>query len=800
MTVQNFIENYTSILKARSGKIIEQTTMREQYEALAELTMQEIGAQSQKKSATDQSKEVYYFSMEFLMGRLLTNNLMNLGLYQTAKKALAELNLDITAIETSESDAGLGNGGLGRLAACFLDSAASQNLRVHGNTIRYQYGFFDQTIKDGKQFEHVQQWLYESAYEWEIARPELKEKISYGGSYQDGIYTPEIVVVAMPYDVPVVGYGAKTINHLRMWQAHPDPMAVITGNFAVYESEIKQISNFLYPDDSTEDGKKLRLMQQYFFVSAGAQALVTKHLNQYKTLDTLAEKVTIQINDTHPTIVIPELLRIFIDEHGYKFDDAWAIICKTVAFTNHTLLSEALECWSKELMAKLFPRLYPLIVEIDKRYQQLLAEKGIDEDMINRLAIITKTNVQMAYLAIAGSFSVNGVAALHTELLIGSEMVEMAEVYPNKFNNKTNGITHRRWLMYANPELSALITKKIGDNWITNLEPELLKLRAFSEDTGFLAELLAVKQTKKEQLAQFILEQTGITVKKDAIFDIQVKRLHAYKRQLLNSLHILHLYLEIKKDPTAIRTPRVFIFGAKAAPSYVLAKEIIYFINVLADVINNDAQIGDMLKVVFMPNYNVSAAEYIFPAADISEQISTAGKEASGTGNMKFMMNGALTLGTLDGATVEIADLAGSENNFIFGMDVAGINTLRDANTYNAKAEIADSPMLQEILSYLEKPTKLGSKLIKDDMAFQTILDDLITQNDSYLVLADFAAYVQAQKEIAIAYQNKTYWAKMMLANIAASGFFTSDRTIREYDRDIWHLSVNAAIGEGLDD
>ncbi len=792
MTIEQFKQEYLEQVENQNGRVLTETTIREQYDALAAVSMRLIGENWKKYQAKLQSgtqKEVYYFSMEFLMGRLLTNNLMNNGLYPVAEAALAELGIDITTIESAEMDAGLGNGGLGRLAACFLDSSASLGLPVHGNTIRYQYGFFDQSIENGKQQEHVQQWLYESSYEWEVCRQDQQQIISYGGTYENGKHVPEMRVIAMPYDVPVVGFGGEIINTLRMWKAEPDTEATITGNFTAYESRLRQISSFLYPDDSDDEGQKLRLLQQYFFSSAGAQALIKNHLKKYGTLDNLHEKVTIQINDTHPTIVIPELLRIFIDEHQYTFEAAWNIISQTVAYTNHTLLAEALERWPIAFMQDLFPRLFPLIEQVNAQYLLHLKANGIDSKTMKKLAIITDTHVQMAYLAIAGSFSVNGVAQLHTDLLIEAEMKEMNRVYPNKFNNKTNGITHRRWLMYANPELSALVTETIGDTWITNLEAELPKLQAYKSETVFLEKLMAIKTIKKQQLADFIMKETGIAVDSNSIFDIQVKRLHAYKRQLLNALHILHLYLELKKNPQMDVTPRTFIFGAKAAPSYVLAKEVIYFLHVLADVINNDESINEKIKVVFIPNYNVTAAEYIFPGADISEQISTAGKEASGTGNMKFMMNGALTLGTLDGANVEIAELAGHENNFIFGMDVEAVTNLKASGTYNTKKLVAETPMFKELFAILEKPTTLGSKLVASDAVFKNILADLIERNDEYYVLADLPAYIQAQENISSTYKDKEKWAKMALANIAQSGFFTSDRTIAEYDRDIWKIT-----------
>lgn len=791
MNVQTFKDLYLDLLENTTGKKIIDTTDREKYIALAQLSMQLFGESWKKnheRHINADGKEVYYFSMEFLMGRLLTNNLMNFGVYDVAKEALNHLGIDIQILENSEMDAGLGNGGLGRLAACFLDSAASLHLPVHGNTIRYQYGFFDQEIVEGKQQEHVQQWLYESRYEWEVCHPEDKQIIFYGGSYENGMHTPAMKVVAVPYDVPVVGFNGETINTLRMWKAEPDTKASIVGDFTEYEARVRQISSFLYPDDSTEDGLKLRLLQQYFFSSAGAQAIIKKHVDQYGTLDNLAEKVTIQINDTHPTIVIPELMRIFMDEHQYDYDTAWSIVSQTIAYTNHTLLAEALEKWPVSYIKELFPRLFVIIEEINKRYLEYLTAKGISEDKQKQIAIITTTHVQMAYLAVAGSFSVNGVAALHTQLLIEDELKELAQVYPDKFNNKTNGVTHRRWLMYANSELATLISEKIGTDWMTHFDAEIHKLLAFKEDAKFLDTLLDIKQIKKQQLAKFIYAQTGVNISPHSIFDIQIKRLHAYKRQILNALHIIHLYLSIKKGEHFLITPRTYIFGAKAAPAYVLAKEVIYLINVLADVINHDPEVNQKLHVVFLPNYNVTAAEYLFPAADISEQISTAGKEASGTGNMKFMMNGAMTLGTMDGANVEIVEFAGAENNFIFGMNVEEVEALKATNSYNSKEIIDQTPILQEIFDVLKHPTKLGSKLVVNDDAFKNILSDLIDQNDEYFVLADALSYFEAQAKIGEAYRDEATWAKMMLENIAHSGHFTSDRTIAEYNKDIWKI------------
>ncbi|MGL5041770.1 MAG: glycogen/starch/alpha-glucan phosphorylase [Culicoidibacterales bacterium] len=790
INVETLQAKYLATLENRTGKKLAATSESEKYNALAQLSMELIGEKWKAvDTANSQQKEVHYFSMEFLLGRMLTNNLSNANLYDEVALALENLGIDINQLEQLEAEAGLGNGGLGRLAACFLDSGASLGLPLHGNTIRYQYGFFDQEIVEGKQVEHVQKWLYDDHYDWEVCREEQKQKVNYGGTYKQGIHTPDLVVIAIPYDIPVVGYQNKTINTLKMWSAKPDTAAKITGDFSRNAAKISQISGFLYPDDSNEEGQKLRLLQQYFFSSAGAQHLVQQHLKRYETLDNFHQKVTIQINDTHPTIVIPELMRLFIDEHNYNFDKAWEIISQTVAYTNHTLLAEALECWKIRYIEALFPHLLPIIKEIDKRDKSYLSKAGLSPAQIAKRSILTKTHIQMAYLAIAGSFSVNGVAQLHTDLLMEVEMQELHQIYPHKFNNKTNGITHRRWLMQANKELSALISRAIGTKWKTDLTRELPKLAKFRDDAFFLQELLAVKGEKKQQLADYIQQTMGIVLDPTAIFDIQVKRLHAYKRQILNALHILHLYLQLKQSKELHQiTPRVFIFGAKAAPSYALAKEVIYFINVLADVINNDETIEGKLKVVFMPNYNVSSAAFIFPGADISEQISTAGKEASGTGNMKFMINGALTLGTLDGANVEIADLAGHENNFIFGMKVEEVVALEASKTYNTQALIKSSKALSAIFKILQKPTLLKSNLIKNDQAFTHILADLVTQNDPYYVLADFNAYMLAQQLIEQTYQNKSVWAKMMLANISQAGFFTSDRTIAQYNRDIWKI------------
>ncbi|WP_304646794.1 glycogen/starch/alpha-glucan phosphorylase, partial [uncultured Dubosiella sp.] len=744
------------------------------------------------KNAVKEShtKQLYYFSMEFLMGRLLTNNLMNLGLYDIVKEGLEECGLSINEMEEMESDAGLGNGGLGRLAACFLDSLASLDLAGNGNCIRYRYGLFKQKIENYRQVELPDCWL-KNGNVWEVWKPQHAVQVKFGGkidAYMDYngkfhmSYAPDFVVRAVPYDEPIVGYHTKTTNTLRLWDAQVDEDSVQSGKLSEYLNDVMALTANVYPDDSTQEGKKLRLKQEYFFVCAGINQIIESHLRVYPSLDNLPDKVAIQLNDTHPVLVIPELMRVLMDDYNYDWDPAWSIVCRTVAYTNHTVMAEALEKWPQDMMRQLLPRVYMIIEEIDRRFRYELDHKGKGY-MHNQVAILKDNQVHMAHLAIVGSHSVNGVAKIHTQILINDVMAQFASLYPERFNNKTNGITHRRWLMYSNPQLTQLLIEMIGDGFIKDPE-QLTRLMPHVNDPVLQERFMAVKRERKQILADYVKKTLDIDVNVDSIFDCQAKRLHAYKRQLLNIFHIMHLYLHMKKDRGFRIYPRTFFFSAKAAPSYALAKEIIKLINMVAEKVNNDPEISQYMKVVFIPNYSVSVAEILMNAADVSEQISTAGKEASGTGNMKYMMNGALTLGTLDGANVEIVEQVGYDNAQIFGLHVEDIDELRKENSYNAWNLYNSDANIREVIESLKNNTWSN-----DPNEFQLIYNDLMLRNDEFFVLADFEAYLYAQSQVAQMYQDRSRWARMMLVNIAKSGYFSSDRTIREYANEIWGLS-----------
>ncbi len=797
--IEQFEQEYQQTVRELFSKEVNIASKHELFVALAAVVKKyasENWETTELTLAKNNQRQVYYFSMEFLMGRLLTNNLMNLGIYQDAEEALKRLNINLNELEEVESDAGLGNGGLGRLAACFLDSIASLQYPGHGNTIRYQYGFFNQKIKNGYQVETPDQWLADGPYVWETPQPEQAKQINFWGRIEQYLdaegniryrHLDAQVVRAMPYDVPIIGHDTKTVNTLRMWKAEVSAdYPIANSDFEQYEKDTRSISNFLYPDDTTWDGKVLRLKQQYFFSSAGVQWVIDRHLQENPSLDNFHEKVCIQINDTHPTLVIPELMRILLDQYGYSWDKAWNIVSQTVAYTNHTLLSEALEKWPLGMVQSLLPRIYQIIEEVNRRYCGWLIAQGCQQNEVNELAIIANGNVHMAHLAVLGAYSVNGVAALHTELLMTQEMRRFHELFPGRFNNKTNGITHRRWLAYANPKLAAVITDKIGSEWIKNPELEFRKLTKFNKDSEFLQKITAVKRERKQILADYILKETGYSVNIDSIFDIQIKRLHAYKRQLLNVLHIMYLYNELKTNPDFSIQPQTFIFAAKAAPGYYFAKRVIKLINELMHKINNDPEVNQKLQVIFLPNYNVRLAEILFPAADVSEQISTAGKEASGTGNMKFMMNGALTLGTLDGANVEIHELVGDENIAIFGMTTEEVDALRSSHKYDARQTIARDPRLEKVMSQIHNPQFFFGEHIAQD-EFDVIINDLLNNNDEYFLFADFDAYVKAQAKLNRLYTTQQ-WTTMCINNIAQSGFFTSDRTIQNYVDDIWNV------------
>ncbi len=748
-------------------------------------------------------KLVYYLSMEFLMGRFLGNSIINLSIYEPIKQAFDELGIDYNLIEESEPDPGLGNGGLGRLAACFLDSLSTLSLPAYGCGIRYHYGIFEQAIENGYQVERPDNWL-ENGDPWGLKRSEYAIEVKFGGNVKavpkgngEYRYVQENYhsIMAVPYDYPVVGYGTNNVNTLRLWDARPknkfDLKSFNEGNYqkALEEQNLAHtITEVLYPADEHYSGKELRLRQQYFFISATVQRVIARFKSRHSDFDLLPEKVAFQLNDTHPTVAVAELMRVLVDENDVPWDKAWEITKKVCGYTNHTIMSEALEKWPMELFSRLLPRIYQIVEEINRRFCLKLIEKyGYDNNKIRNMAIIADGQVRMAYLAIVGSHSVNGVARLHTEILKDKELHDFYELYPEKFNNKTNGITQRRWLLHSNPKLAELITEKIGDGWITDLS-QLKELKKFTDDEDFLERLMEVKKENKIALAKYIKQTKGIEINPDSIFDIQVKRLHEYKRQLLNVLHIIYLYNCLKVNPGLDIIPRTYIFGAKSAASYHMAKLIIKLINSVADVVNNDPSINNKIKVVFMENYRVSLAEKLIPAADISEQISTAGKEASGTGNMKFMLNGAVTIGTLDGANVEIKEEVGDENIFIFGLKAEEVMAKYADNSYDPWTVYNINQGARMALNCLINGTfDSNTELFRD--IYESLLNGVNgARPDTYFVLADFEAYCKAHEEIDKAYSDKKRWAKMAAENIAMSGKFSSDRTIEEYANEIWHL------------
>ena len=772
------------------GRTVEESHMTEKFMVLGTMVRDYASvnwAMTKMVTKTKQQKQVHYFSMEFLIGRLLVNNMMNLGIYEIAKEGLADYNINIHDLEELESDAGLGNGGLGRLAACFMDSLASLSYPGFGHTIRYEYGLFKQKIENGYQVEVPDQWL-KLGNMWEVRKPKHAVDVKFWGrvvwneTTKKWDHIDAECVRAVPYDMPIVGNETTVTNTLRLWHSEPSENIPSNKDFRQYAQEVRDICQTLYPDDSTLAGRTLRLKQQYFFVSAGLNSIIKNHLRVYPNLDNFHKKNVIQLNDTHPVLVIPELMRILIDEFNYEWDQAWEITSQTCAYTNHTILAEALEKWPVQTMQSLLPRVYQIIEEINKRFIDLVRTETKDEDIVYRTMIIKDGQVHMAHLAIAGSFSVNGVARLHTEILMNQEMKVFNDIFPTKFNNKTNGITHRRWLAYSNPQLSALLNETIGNEWVMHPE-QLEKLTDFVNDSIVQGKFLNVKQQRKEILAKYIKEHNGIDVDPNSIFDIQVKRLHAYKRQLLNIMHVIYLYQEMKANPNFRIQPRTFIFGAKAAPAYYFAKKVIKLINSVADVVNNDPETNKFLKVVFIENYGVTIAEKIMPAADVSEQISTAGKEASGTGNMKFMMNGAITVGTLDGANVEIAELVGNDNIVIFGLKDNEINDLRNSGQYHAWNYYNNDHRIKRVVDSLVDGTFHESR-----EEFRMIFDELMNRNDEYFLFADFVSYMDAHAKIDALYQDKQTWARMCLMNIAKSGFFSSDRTIEDYVKDIWKL------------
>lgn len=791
-TKEKFKNLFLKRLEMLCGRGFSESTPRDHYHTLGSMIREFVSNDwitTNERYLATKGKQVYYLSIEYLLGKLLRQNLINLGVEEIVEKALQELGIELAELEDLEPDAGLGNGGLGRLAACFLDSLASLNLPGHGHGIRYKYGLFEQKIVEGFQVELPEQWL-RSGNVWEVRKADLAVSIPFWGKVEARTENGRLVfhhlnaetVTAVPYDIPVVGYKSKTVNTLRLWSAEPAQFP-FHQDVLKYKRETEAISEFLYPDDTHEEGKILRLKQQYFLVSASIQTILRAYKKQHANLEQLYEYIGIHINDTHPVLAIPELMRVLIDEEGLDWEKAWHITTNTISYTNHTTLSEALEKWPVHLFQPLLPRIYMIVDEINERFcRELWKETPGDWERIGRLAIIADHHVKMAHLAIVGSFSVNGVARLHTEILKEREMKPFFQLYPEKFNNKTNGIAYRRWLLKANPALSALITESIGPSW-TQSAHELTQLLQYRHDQSFLRQLEKIKTVNKQRLADIIYKQNGVAVDPKAIFDVQVKRLHAYKRQLLNVLHIMYLYNRIKEDSSFEIVPRVFIFGAKASPGYYYAKKIIKLINTVAEKVNNDPQVGDKLKVVFLENYRVSLAETIFPAADISEQISTASKEASGTGNMKFMINGALTVGTLDGANIEIRELVGDENMFIFGLTAEEVLHYYQNGGYESVEYYHLDGRIREVVDQL-----VNGFFPNVYNEFEPIFDSLLEENDQYFVLKDFASYTDMQSKIGEVYKDSTSWHQKSLVNIAHAGYFSSDRTIKEYAKDIWRI------------
>jgi starch phosphorylase len=803
-------ESFKSIFQdnvvSKLGKTLEEVSSEDVYTILSRMIRESAGkewAATNREFKDNEEKQVYYLSLEFLIGRLLGNNLLNMGVLEIVQEGLEDLGVSLSEIEEQEADAGLGNGGLGRLAACFMDSLASLGYAGHGCGIRYKYGLFEQKIVDGNQVELPDNWL-QKGNEWEVRRDDRKVEVRFGGNVQVHEKDGELEfslhdyegVWAIPYDVPVIGYkGNKESSHmntLRLWSAEPmremaSRSSSSGGNYYSYldyNRSVESISEFLYPDDSQYEGRLLRLKQQYFLCSAGLQSILRTYDKLGLSYEELPKKIAIHINDTHPTLVIPELMRILLDEKGYGWDTAWEIVTKTVSYTNHTILSEALEKWPTHMVRELLPRVYMIIEEINTRFCGMLMDKyPNDPDRVAHMAIVFDDQVKMAHLAIAGSHSINGVAALHTDILKQREMKNFYELYPDRFNNKTNGITHRRWLMHANPELSQLVSESIGTRWITHPQ-EMVGILKYSEDASFQERTAQIKLNNKQKLASYIEQKYDVKVNTDSIFDVQVKRLHAYKRQFLNILHIIHLYHQIKAMPSLDMVPRTFIFGAKAAPSYYLAKSTIKLINSVANVVNNDPDVKDKLNVFFLENYSVSLAEKIIPAADVSEQISTASKEASGTGNMKFMMNGALTVGTLDGANVEMHEMLGDNNMFIFGLHANQVMDYYQHGGYNARDIYNSDSRIQEVMNQLIERGPFTNHNNEFDILYRSILD----MNDEYFVLKDFSTYTEAHVQIDLAYRNRKEWLKKSIHNIGHSGKFSSDLTIGQYASEIWKI------------
>ena len=802
-----FIKDVQDNVKNLYRKTIKEATQQEIFQAVS-FTVKDViideWLATQRSFDKQDPKMVYYMSMEFLMGRALGNNLINLKAYKRVKEALEEMGLNLDVIEDQEPDPALGNGGLGRLAACFMESLATLGYAAYGCGIRYRYGMFKQKIKDGFQVEVPDNWL-KDGYPFELRRPEHACEVKFGGYVraeagengrtrfiQEGYQS----VNAVPYDMPIIGYGNNVVNTLMIWDAEPmncfELDSFDKGDYhkAVEQENLaKNLVEVLYPNDNHIAGKELRLKQQYFFVSASVQRAVARFKKNHPDIHQLPEKVTFQLNDTHPTVAVAELMRVLLDEEGLEWDEAWEITTKTCAYTNHTIMAEALEKWPIEIFSRLLPRIYQIVEEINRRFILEIEKKYPgNQEKVRKMAIVYDGQVKMAHLAIAAGYSVNGVARLHTEILKNQELKDFYEMFPQKFNNKTNGITQRRFLMHGNPLLADWVSNKIGEDWITNLK-HLKKLEIYADDKKAQQEFMQIKYQNKLRLAEYIQKHNGVEVDPRSIFDVQVKRLHEYKRQLLNILHVMYLYNQLREHPEMEFYPRTFIFGAKAAAGYKNAKLTIKLINSVADVINNDPSINGKIKVVFIEDYRVSIAEWIFAAADVSEQISTASKEASGTGNMKFMLNGALTLGTMDGANVEIVEEVGEENAFIFGMssdEVIEHEQKRDYNPMDIFNQDQDiRKVLMELINGFYSPN--DPELFRD--LYNSLLNTQCTQfADTYFILADFRSYAEAQKRVMEAYKDEEGWAKSAILNVANSGKFSSDRTIQEYVDDIWHL------------
>ena len=803
-----FIESVKSNLKTLYRQTLVDATKQQVFQAVSYAVKDTIidnWMETQKVYEEEDPKMVYYMSMEFLMGRALGNNMINLTEYKEVKEALEELGFDLNVIEDQEPDAALGNGGLGRLAACFLDSLATLGYAAYGCGIRYRYGMFKQKIENGYQVEVPDNWL-KDGNPFELRHPEYAKEVKFGGyirvEYDEATKRNKFIqegyqsVRAIPFDIPIVGYNNNVVNTLRVWDAEAiNDFQLDSFDKGDYQKAVEQenlarnIVEVLYPNDNHYAGKELRLKQQYFFISASVQAAVAKYKKNHSDIRKFYEKATFQLNDTHPTVAVAELMRILLDEEGLEWDEAWEVTTKTCAYTNHTIMAEALEKWPIELFSRLLPRIYQIIEEINRRFVEEIQKKYPgNQEKIRKMAIIYDGQVKMAHLAICAGYSVNGVAALHTEILKNQELKDFYEMMPEKFNNKTNGITQRRFLLHANPLLADWVTEHIGDEWITDLA-QISKLKVYVDDEKAQQEFMNIKYQNKLRLAKYIREHNGIDVDPRSIFDVQVKRLHEYKRQLLNILHVMYLYNKIKDHPEMPFYPRTFIFGAKAAAGYRRAKLTIKLINSVADVINNDKSINGKLKVVFIEDYRVSNAEWIFAAADVSEQISTASKEASGTGNMKFMLNGAPTLGTMDGANVEIVQEVGEENAFIFGLSAQEVINYENNGGYNPMDYFNNDQDIRRVLMQLIN----GEYAPDDPERFRDIYDSLLNTNssdraDTYFILADFKSYAEAQERVEKAYRDETGWARMAMMNTACSGKFTSDRTIQQYVDEIWHL------------